>query len=1185
MRFTRLRRNNSWRGDSDADGSTPGCRKVPQSSKKISKVKQILEKAKAIQHSLVKAENPQRRSARQKSRVTASQDFSKNEEKTTNLRSLNDVLGKKVKTKIITAGSKRETKKKVEKGSAVTENGSEASDNSQDGEQERARRAFLMSGLPESLRRQMARTSAAMEAYAVSGSSFQTIAHVQQRDGGTMWSLSSPSHCLLTDLPPPSGRTPNISCLALSLGDFTAVNSESAIERRAAPVHTRPLLSDVIRCRLLAEIRSQNPQFPVRRFYTQFLKKQSDSQSESSQSTEKCIKAVDKTTQQQTGNETTQQEAGNRTKRKRKDSPFTKSKRRKPAASIGGEASQCDSTAGSRLPSACQGPPSAHRRVSEEPDVIVIEEQSRPCLAEDPSSEDILWTEKYQPHSSTEVIGNSAAVRSLHSWLKEWKVRAEKEEKRSRAQKTGMDKDESWSTGDFHDSEDSDEESLCNTLLITGPPGVGKTAAVYACAQELGFKVFEVNASCQRSGRQILAQLKEATQSHQVDQQGVHAHKPCFFSSSSTVKSPRKLNSPKTVVSSPRKSPRGPGHKSGLAPKNGLAPKSLNFFFKAASKQNPEVKKTIKELVRGGGNEVLCSAPQSDDDDGKASRAERGSRAEESQRRTATSLILFEEVDVIFDDDTGFLSAIKTFMSTTKRPVILTTNDPMFRMMFDGAFEDLSFHAPSVVNVASFLQVLCLAENLRTESKDMMTFLTAIGCDVRASMLHLQFWARSGGTTDRLPAGNQMMEMSDTFCTAPEGSAADEPLRQAGCAENLLGVDNIIAPTDRLISFVKSWIRQQSLLFPFRSGSWIQYIGTGSCGCWQSFTPGTFTSHPVTWSSFCRYLCTWRNRPPPLKNPLPAADHITEEADIQLSATMRRRRKLVLLNDSDLFESDSLDEALASLTAEPEPRPAEPCTHTEVRPVRRVLSSREQPASLLVCQCLDSMAEFADHMSFLDCSTCGTADPAHTCRPTWTGSRLKHGLCDGLRSDSRDWWSSQSGGDIRALVEALSFQKCSSKLHKSVAASLELCKRSGEDPSEELTLHVTQARHQVYFGQPASSTGIVESRLSVARDVMSHRAFIGLGNRAVNVTEYLPALRNICRLQKAKEEGKSKRRPLLMHPMILFALAAAAWHWLLQPEQRSPASGTDSGRFLHYLEGIHLELPKATLRILAEDFP
>lgn len=47
---------------------------------------------------------------------------------------------------------------------------------------------------------------------------------------------------------------------------------------------------------------------------------------------------------------------------------------------------------------------------------------------------------------------------------------------------------------------------------------------------------------------------------------------------------------------------------------------------------------------------------------------------EEQSKKTATSLILFEEVDVIFEDDTGFLSAIKTFMTTTKRPVILTTS-------------------------------------------------------------------------------------------------------------------------------------------------------------------------------------------------------------------------------------------------------------------------------------------------------------------------------------------------------------------------------------------------------------------------------------------------------------------------------------------------------------------------------
>ena len=39
--------------------------------------------------------------------------------------------------------------------------------------------------------------------------------------------------------------------------------------------------------------------------------------------------------------------------------------------------------------------------------------------------------------------------------------------------------------------DDSDEESsqLCNTMLLVGPHGVGKTAAVYALASQLSYKV------------------------------------------------------------------------------------------------------------------------------------------------------------------------------------------------------------------------------------------------------------------------------------------------------------------------------------------------------------------------------------------------------------------------------------------------------------------------------------------------------------------------------------------------------------------------------------------------------------------------------------------------------------------------------------------------------------------------
>lgn len=42
------------------------------------------------------------------------------------------------------------------------------------------------------------------------------------------------------------------------------------------------------------------------------------------------------------------------------------------------------------------------------------------------------------------------------------------------------------------------------------------------------------------------------------------------------------------------------------------------------------------------------------------------------------TILLFEEVDILFEDDTGFLKALKTLMNTTKRPIILTCNGISF---------------------------------------------------------------------------------------------------------------------------------------------------------------------------------------------------------------------------------------------------------------------------------------------------------------------------------------------------------------------------------------------------------------------------------------------------------------------------------------------------------------------------
>jgi DNA polymerase III delta prime subunit len=43
---------------------------------------------------------------------------------------------------------------------------------------------------------------------------------------------------------------------------------------------------------------------------------------------------------------------------------------------------------------------------------------------------------------------------------------------------------------------DDDDDGLCNTMLVTGPHGVGKTSMVYALAQELGYKVISHKKTC-----------------------------------------------------------------------------------------------------------------------------------------------------------------------------------------------------------------------------------------------------------------------------------------------------------------------------------------------------------------------------------------------------------------------------------------------------------------------------------------------------------------------------------------------------------------------------------------------------------------------------------------------------------------------------------------------------------------
>uniref|UniRef100_A0A8D1ZHZ4 ATPase family AAA domain-containing protein 5 n=1 Tax=Sus scrofa TaxID=9823 RepID=A0A8D1ZHZ4_PIG len=1159
---------------SDSESPISGPRKsrdFPCSSSK-----QLIEKAKALRISRSKATEemvtPLRRSSRHQtlpersetedsiiiidSSPTSLKHPEKNQKK---LQCLNDVLGKKLnktskkvpgKMKVAPLFLTRKTQKAADPVLGFDESSQDVSEKSQACDvQFKAKRDFLMSGLPDLLKRQIAKKAAALGVYNAVSTSFQRVIHVQQKDDGChLWHLKPPTCPLLTKLKDLNTQVIDLSRCAMALGEFSTLNSNSKSNNSAVMfMGRRKDLTEEVRNLLLEEIRWSNPEFSLRKYFPLLLKKRTEHQVLSECHPKQELSASRK-----------------ETKRKRVETENHKSKRKKP-----------NEYSGSPL------------KTIGEPEELGKRNNSSGIKldsSKDSGTEDMLWTEKYQPQNSSELIGNELAIKKLHSWLKDWKRRAELEERQNLKGKRDEKQEDPLDSIDFKGSSDDEEETrLCNTVLITGPTGVGKTAAVYACAQELGFKIFEVNASSQRSGRQILSQLKEATQSHQVDKQGVNSQKPCFFNSYNIGKSPKKLSSPrKVVVTSPRKLPPPSPQSSG--PKRALPPRTLANYFKVSSKpKNNEEIGAFLENNKGIKNsfEQKQIIPTKSTNTGTSNVKEFG--AEEPNRKNATSLILFEEVDVIFEEDAGFLNAVKTFMATTKRPVILTTSDPTFSLMFDGCFEEINFNTPSLLNVASYLQTICLTENFRTDIKDFVTLLTANTCDVRKSILYLQFWIRSGGgfleerplSFCRGNSRNVQLVCSEDDPDSKNNpkntkrNPPDLPKCDTGCAETLFGLKNIFSPSEDLFSFLKhkirtkeAWHKLIQLLTEFQMRN-IDFLYSNL----EFILPLPVDIIPET-ENFGGPSVSVDTSEATQNMKCLARKHSEGEKPLKKSQKKKHKKKMVILDDSDLFDTElifsdefiNLSPASSSNPEEskardkesnPETKKLNNCLESNAESIPRPKTPAEKECSALVSHCLSSLTEFVDNMSFLDALVTGVKDQKERGESDfgWTSGKLKSGLCDEFSLESRDGWTPQSSGELKAAVEALSFTKCSSTISKALETSLNSCRKLGSDPTKELTFYVSQKRGNERFSQSAVNLDSAWKRMAVIKSVFSSRSLLNLGNRQAGITEYLPTLRNICRTEKLKEQGKSKRR------------------------------------FLHYLEGIHLNISKETMNTLAAGFP
>jgi hypothetical protein len=279
------------------------------------------------------------------------------------------------------------------------------------------------------------------------------------------------------------------------------------------------------------------------------------------------------------------------------------------------------------------------------------------------------WIDKYRPKSVNGLLGERFNYVYLKDWLHQMKIEpmsappssaggdSTKKKTTKKKKKKTMHIDDDFNDLSLHDEDQDEDEDfmpikksakqlkkesmISNIILLSGDHGVGKTASVYTAAEQLGYEVFEINSGSKRSGKEVMAMVGEMTKSHHVAFGGLS---PFMQQQQKKLEEEEKE---KKVATKPRKRKLNPY----LSSSNTLA--SSHHQSESAATTGAGL---LKHFLRKKEEPTTPKKKQPPPGEPKQ------------------SLILLEEVDLLFEEDKAFWSSIIELSQKSKRPIIMTCN-------------------------------------------------------------------------------------------------------------------------------------------------------------------------------------------------------------------------------------------------------------------------------------------------------------------------------------------------------------------------------------------------------------------------------------------------------------------------------------------------------------------------------